>query len=111
MSSVIGIGIGRLSPGVGVTGKLGWIVSSGSENERLEPAVVNGAEEVEVGEGDAGLERQIERRGIRSIDKLSPSRWNRRCRMKGHLRSRNGRGHLDSYKRIAPILSVWMPGR
>ena len=37
---------------MGVTGELGWTVSSGSENERLEPApVVNGAEEVEVGRG------------------------------------------------------------
>lgn len=51
MSSVIGLGVGRLSLGVDVTGELGWIVSLGSENERLEPAVVNGAEEVDVEEG------------------------------------------------------------
>jgi hypothetical protein len=48
VSSVIGMGVGRLPPGVGVAGELGWIVSSGSVYGGLGPAVVD---EVEVGEG------------------------------------------------------------
>ena len=50
VSSVIGMGVGRLPTGVGIAGELSWIVSSESLNGGLELAVVD-----EVGEG--GRER------------------------------------------------------
>ena len=46
VSSVIGMGVGMLPPGVGVAGELGWIVSSGSRNGGFGPA-----EDEVVGEG------------------------------------------------------------
>ena len=49
VSSVIGMGVGRVPPGVGVAGELGWIVSSGSVYGGLGAAAV--VDEVEGGEG------------------------------------------------------------
>jgi hypothetical protein len=52
VSSVIGMGVGRVPPAVGIAGELGWDASSGGLNGGLGPAVVDEVEEVELGEGE-----------------------------------------------------------